>query len=144
MELKATPWDESVGFCDCCGRGSKTVWGDITADGQTVAVYYVQWTLASREHDPNFDFILGAWGDGADPSRRVLVSLLYRHGEQGGAFMVIDSEQRRANDPTLCGRALKRAEVIGTPLATEVFQLVDAVWTQDPRIADIREPGSES
>jgi hypothetical protein len=52
--------------------------------------------------------------------------------------MVIDSGHRPANTSQLCGRALKRADVIGTPLASEVFQLVDAIWLQDARIAEVR------
>jgi hypothetical protein len=40
--------------------------------------------------------------------------------------MVIDSGHRPANTPSLCGRALKRSDVVGTPLAKEVFELIDA------------------
>lgn len=58
--------------------------------------------------------------------------------------MVIDSEGRPANDPKLCGRALKRVEVLGTPLAKEVFQLVDCIWLQDPRMADVRDLDSQA
>lgn len=139
MELTATPWEESSGTCDCCGNTSKTIWGDVSTPQQGVATYYVQWTVGSAEHFPNIDLIIGRWGDDADPAQRILVSLMYRPGRNGGSFMVIDSERRPANDPRLCGRALKRVEVIGTPLAKEVFQLVDCIWLQDPRMAAVRE-----
>jgi hypothetical protein len=138
VELTVTPWKESSGTCDCCGRPSRTVWGDVAAMGQTLAVYYVHWTVGSSDHNPNFDLIIGSWGEGADPSQRILVSLAYRPPPEGGSFMIIDAEGRPAATPTLCGRAMKRAEVIGTPLAKEVFQLVDAIWLHDARIADVR------
>jgi hypothetical protein len=139
MELTATPWEESSGTCDCCGNISKTIWGVISTPHGTVATYYVQWTVGSAEHFPNIDLIIGRWGDGADPTQRVLVSLKYRPDRGGGSFMVIDSDVRPANNAKLCGRALKRVEVVETPLAEEVFQLVDTIWLQDPRIAGLRD-----
>jgi hypothetical protein len=33
---------------------------------------------------------------------------------------------------------MKRAEVVGTPLASEVFSLLDALWLTDPRIAQVK------
>jgi len=35
------------------------------------------------------------------------------------------------------GEALRREQVIGTPLAKLAFEIIDAVWIQDSRIADI-------
>jgi len=142
VELTVTPWKESSGACDCCGRTSKTIWVDVSAADQTLAVYYVQWTVGSADHNPNFDLILGAWGEGADPSKRILVSLEYQPQLQGSSFMITDSGRRAANTPSLCGRALNRSDVVGTPLAKEVFELIDAIWLQDPRIADVRGLGS--
>ncbi len=52
--------------------------------------------------------------------------------------MVASGKGRRADDPGLCGRALERTEVIGTPLANEVFSLVDSLWLTEPRIEEIR------
>jgi hypothetical protein len=144
VELTVTPWKETSGSCDCCGRTSKTVWGDVSAMDQTLAVYYVQWTVGSSDHNPNFDLIIGTWGEGADPSQRILVSLVYQPRHEGGSFMIIDSEDRPANSRSLCSRALKRADVIGTPLAKEVFQLVDAIWLHDSRIAEVRGLGHEA
>ncbi len=53
--------------------------------------------------------------------------------------MVIGGEGRRTDDRALCGRALSRAEVVGTPLAQEVFALLDAVWLAEPRISEVKE-----
>jgi hypothetical protein len=144
VELTVTPWEERSGTCDCCGRTSKTIWGDVSAADHTLAVYYVHWTVGSADHNPNFDLILGSWGEGAGATSRILVSLEYQPRVQGGSFMVTDSEHRPANSPTLCGRALKRSDVVGTSLAKEVFELVDAVWLQDPRIKEVRALGHEA
>ena len=52
--------------------------------------------------------------------------------------MVIDAENRLPQKNALCGRALCRADVIGTPLAQEVFSLVDAIWLTEPRINEVK------
>ena len=136
--ITATPWKESGGTCACCGRASKTIWGDLTQDGKTLAVYFVQWTVESPEHEPNVDLVLGPWGEGALVENRSLVSLLFRPGRDGGSFMVIDSEKRFEAKRSVCGRALRRDEVVGTSLAEEVFRLVDALWLTDPRMVEVK------
>ena len=144
MDLKATPWKEAAATCDCCGKLSKTICGEVSVADKTLAIYYVQWTVGSAEHFPNIDLIIGPWGDGAEPGERVLIALVYDSGVDGGGFMIIDSETRPANSRELCGRALKREEVIGTPFAQEAFQLVDAIWLQDPRVDEVKRLNSRN
>ena len=52
--------------------------------------------------------------------------------------MVANGKGRRADDRSLCGRALGRDEVVGTQLADRVFSLVDSLWLTEPRIEGIR------
>ena len=136
--FEVTPWSESGGTCSCCGRQSKTIWGDVSQGENTVAVYYVQWTVGAPAHRPNVDLVLGAWGDHANPDQRVLVSLLFNPAKDGGSFMVIDGTDRPANKPELCSRGLLRTEVVGTPLATKVFEIVDAIWLSEPRVLEVK------
>lgn len=135
--IAATPWNESGGVCDCCGRTSKTIWGDLATTESALAVYYVSWTVAAPEHEPKIDLIVGAWGDGADPESRILVSLLFRPAADGGSFMVVDADDRLTSYRTLCGRAMRRAEIVGRPLGEEIFALVNALWAGDPRISEV-------
>jgi hypothetical protein len=136
--VQANFWNESTGVCDCCGNRSKTIWGDLANSAGTKAVYFVHWTLDQPEHMPNFDLVIGPWGEGSSPADRVLVSLIYRPHPDGGSFMVASGKGRRADNRSLCGHALERAEVVGTPLANEVFSLVDSLWLTEPRIEEIR------
>jgi hypothetical protein len=129
---------ESSGHCDCCGRVSKTMWGDLSDATGALAVWFVQWTVDAAEHRPNIDLVVGRWGEGADPADRDLVALGYAPSGEGGSFMVIDGAGRPADKRDLCGRALRRDQVIGTPLAAQVFALVDALWLTEPRIAEVR------
>jgi hypothetical protein len=133
----STRWNESNGTCDCCGGTSKTIRGDLSIDDHALAVYYVSWTTGAPEHKPRIDFVVGAWGEGTDPAQRVLISLLFRPASDGGSFMVVDADDKLATYRKVCGRAMRRAEVLGTPLGQEIFALVDALWASDPRIAEV-------
>jgi hypothetical protein len=47
--------------------------------------------------------------------------------------MVIDAAGRPIGDGTLAATTLGRSDVIGTPLAPQVFSIVDAIYEQDSR-----------
>ena len=133
----ATVWNESSGHCECCGMSTRTIWGDLSTAEGTCAVYFVQWTVGAPQHEPNIDLVLGRWGEGTDAAGRVLVSLRFRPNEDGGSLMVVDGNGRPADDRSVCARALRREEVIGTPLASQVFELVDALWLSEPRMNEV-------
>jgi hypothetical protein len=92
-------------------------------------------------HGANFDLIIGKWGTGALRSDRCSVSLQFRRTEQGPSFMVIDSEDRPVASSELVGRSLARSDVVGTPIAQVAFDIIDAIWLQDERIAEIAGEG---
>ena len=128
---------ESSGHCDCCGRTSRRVWGYVhQCRGPTVAAYFVTWTADHLvEMGANVDLILGRWGDGTSARDRVAVSLIHRDQEGSGAeVMVIDADQSNCGDGALAHSALRRDEVIGTPLAPQVFAIIDAIYIQDDRL----------
>jgi hypothetical protein len=132
IELSGT---HDFGPCECCGENSRTVWGYVYCDNAAEAVYYVHWSLGKvAEHSAHFDIIIGEWGDGSEPADRRTVSLEFR---QGLGFMVIDATARKIAGEKIAGKALNRDEVIGTPLAQQAFDIVDAVWLQDARIAEL-------
>jgi len=81
-----------------------------------------------------------AWGyvhDGTTRADRVLVSMELRWMPNGPSFVVIDAATRPVSESNLVGRALARADVIGHPIADQVFELADVVWVSDERIAEI-------
>lgn len=128
------------GPCECCGSNSRTVCGFVQRGDETEAAYFVQWTLGQVErHGANFDLIIGKWGDAADSKERFAVSMELHRTSSGPMFTVIDAAHRPAASSDWVGKALARDEVIGTPLAQQAFELVDAIWLQDARIAEIVE-----
>lgn len=127
-----------TGVCDCCGRSSRTVWGQAYADDSCVAAYFVHWTLGHvPDRGANIDLIVGEWGETVTAEHRNAVALAYRLMENGPSMMVIDASTRPSSRSPLVGQALRRDEVIGTPLAQNVFAIADAVLAQDTRVAEL-------
>jgi hypothetical protein len=128
----------SGGHCDCCGSTTKRIWGFIHRDGATVAAYFVGWAEQCPDHGTSFDLILGMWGAATTKQDRYAVALEYRIVEGSPQFMVVDAQGRLTSDQDIAGFALKRSEIIGTPLAPRVFALIDAIYIGDPRLDEIR------
>ena len=127
---------ESGGKCDCCGNESRRVWGMVhKVDGPTVAAYWMGWTAGHlNEPGANLDLVLGRWGDGTTTSDRFRVALLHREQtNMPPELMVIDSADRSFSDGGLAQTALARSDVIGTPIALQVFSIIDAIYEQDGR-----------
>jgi len=137
--LRVEPGDESYGSCACCGNDTRTIWGYIHAGARPIACYWVQWTKDKPEHLPNFDFLVGTWGDDTVSDKK-LISWIFNPALGGGSFMVIDSATRPAAKSPLCNAALSRDQVIGDGKVMDTAtDLIDAVWLSDPRLADVRE-----
>ncbi|HEV2549370.1 MAG TPA: hypothetical protein VGU20_18675 [Stellaceae bacterium] len=103
-----------------------------------MAAYFVGWAEQRPDHGASFDLILGKWGASATKQDRYAVALDYRIVEGSPQFMVVDAQGRLTSDGDLADSALKRSEIIGTPLAPQVFALIDAIYMGDPRLHEIR------
>ena len=99
------------------------------------AAYYVEWTPSQR--DAAFDLITGKWGKDASPSDRQAVSVAFRVLDTG-PFMLQDASVRGIGSRPLVSSALTRVEVLGQPLAADVFQICDSIYLADPRIKELR------
>ena len=124
-------------FCECCGQTTRSISGWISSGSDTVAAYLIHWTDGRPDHGANFDLIIGKWGDRASPSDRQAASVVY--SRSGGGFIVIDASTRPfARGRELFCHALSRDDVVSSPIATQLFTLLDAIWLQDSRITEIR------
>jgi hypothetical protein len=135
--VTAFPQGASTYDCACCGRTSRSIWGEVCDVQCEIVVYYCHWTVGDPEHEAYVDLILGPWGEGVTPEDRVLVSLQFRRSKINGGFMVIDAQPRQAKLADICGEGIPREEVMGTCLAQAAFMTVDVIWIDDPRIADL-------
>lgn len=138
MMFEVEPTEESEDFCDCCGSQSRSVWGYVhETDGATVASYFLHWTVGKslEDHPANFDLIYGAWGDGATKNNRCAISLVHFETEGVPGISVINANDRPIASSELVGSAMSREDIIGTPLAKQVFAIFDSVIQQDNRLS---------
>ena len=128
------------GPCECCGELSRSASGMVRRDEEPYALYQVLWTSNEvLRHGAEFYLILGEFGEGTTAADKFAVAVHFFIEEERHGFMVLDADKTHIGSHPLVGRALQRAEVVGTPLAQEVFDLVDAIWLQDENLAEIRD-----
>lgn len=126
---------EQATACACCGDTTRSIAGSIADAHGVCAAYRVRWTEGHlTAHGADLDLAIGGWGEGTGPQDRSLVALVHR--QPAGApvgLMVVDAAGRLGNWGGLVATALRRDEVIGTPLAPTVFALTDVIYLQDDR-----------
>jgi hypothetical protein len=126
------------GPCECCGDLSLLASGMVRLDDEPYAVHQVHWTTQQvARHGAEFYLILGRWGDGTTAADKFAVALHFFVESDRFGFMVVDADQTPMASHPLVGRALPRESVIDTPLAQEVFKLVDAIWLEDENISEV-------
>jgi len=131
--------------CDCCGGTTRRVWGYLHSESGETSAYFVQWTQGQRDkHGAFFDFVIGRWGDDTSPADRTLASFECRWIDSRPGFMAIDASSR-SGYTSIASSLLNRADIVDTPLAARLYELVDAVWVQDDRIRELtRDPCDSS
>jgi hypothetical protein len=136
--------DLTSGVCECCGNASRQITGFVHVGEATRAGYSFHWTTHRfPEHPANIDLVIGRWGEDAPADQRFVVSMLLTLRDGRPDVLVIDAPDRPiANKTELASRALNRDQVIGTPVAGEVFGLIDAIFLKDPRVPELLSDGS--
>src|SRR5258708_21730658 len=137
LEFEAENQKE-LGPCPHCGQKTSRVWGYVYQSEAAMAAYFVEWTPHHPEKDATFDLIVGKWGEDAQSADRQAVSVALRVLENGPSFMVHDAGARPTGSSFLISVALRREEVIGTPLAKTIFDICDLVYLADQRIAELK------
>lgn len=122
------------GFCACCGNTNHRVGGLVWRDDEPHAAYFISWTQGHvAEKGALWNIVLGEWGDDTTVADRVAASLHSRHDDRPG-FGVIDAAADAETLKEIAGRMLMRDEVIGKPIATDIFAVCDAILDQDDRV----------
>ncbi len=145
MGYAIEPWDDMHTVCEECGAKNRTISGGVFPDEPQVAFYQVFWSEDGGDHhdeDVAVQIVLGSFEDKSGPEDRYLVALWFRPSEN--SFMVVDADQYRESMGHVAGRFLGRDEVVDQPLAQQVYDIVDEIWLNDPRLPVERvEPGDE-
>ena len=128
---------KNLGPCPQCGMLAKCIWGFAYDENVPFGAYYVRWTPGHlRTFGADVSLVLGLWGEGAGAADRYVINAIYRIGEMGRGFMLIDSPKDADDFSSLAAKVLTRTEVLGTPLADQSFRCIDAVFEQDSRLAE--------
>ncbi len=118
------------GVCPCCGSDTAYTRGVVENDGPQLASYLIKWTVGDPSHGMGWLVSL------SDPvsGREVSISLSYSF--EHASFMVrhIGDYSWDDDDTAGFGELLDRDQVIGTPLAGRVFEIVDDIWLSDPYV----------
>ena len=125
--------EKTSGPCTCCNQMTRRIWGYAYQSDSALAAYFVEWTPGHQDNGAAFDLILGSWGDEADNTQRLAVSLEFRRLETGPAFMVVDAQSKSVSRSPLISRALSRNEVVGQPIASTAYAVCDAIYLLDSR-----------
>lgn len=128
------------GPCECCGDISHLATGMVRLDDEPYALYQVHWTKNQIvKHGAEFYVVLGKFGERTTAADKFAVALHYFIEPDRSGFSVVDADKTAIASHPLVGRALARADVVDTPLAQEVFDLIDAIWLEDKNIAEVRD-----
>lgn len=126
LDLEQT--GSSQGHCDCCGTQTQRIWGFVNSRETTVAAYYVGWTVGKPDHGAVYDLIIGKWGDNTSEVDRTHVALDFTLIEEKPNFIVVNATNRSSDYSSVAHSGFLREEVIGTPIAEQVFAIVDAIY----------------
>ena len=128
------------GPCECCGDISRIATGMVRLNDDPYAIYQVHWTSNQVvKHGAEFYVILGEFGEGTTAADKFAVALHFFVEPDRSGFSVVDADKTDISLHPLVGRALARADVIDTPLAQAVFDLIDAIWLEDGNIVEVRD-----
>ena len=136
-DMRIVPLRESShGPCPCCGDTARTVWGEVRVRGGMRAIYYVRWSPEHLDEHAVWLLYIGPWGRATAAPDRVAVALHCRSHRGRPAYAVVDALHTPWGESAgRLGQPLRRAEVIGQPVAQEAFAIVGQVLSQDARVA---------
>ena len=122
---------ESTQACPDCGRPIYEGEGWLLGGEKEVACYAYRW---SEGHGVRFELSVAATIDGKMRDGFAVVSCTCEDGDL--RYSVVDPDQSPWGDSEQLGRALTRDEVLAPDGPyTDIWQLVDAVVSHEPRLA---------
>ena len=118
------------GACPCCGSDTAYTRGIVENNGVQLATYLIKWTVGDPSHGMSWLVSL------PDPAsgREVSVSLGYSFEHGSFAVWHVGDYSWDDEDTTGFGELLDRDQVIRTPLAGRLFEIVDDIWLSDPYV----------
>ncbi len=112
---------------------TRIVRGFVNDENGAYAVYLVRWAPGRPQHDATIAVSIGGWG-GDESTPRRLVVLSHRILESGPGFMIVNAAESPWVADGFLGSPVSRDEALASPLAAQVFAILDAADEQDSRL----------
>jgi hypothetical protein len=131
------PGSEAItGQCTCCGGNTHVYRGFVYRDQNAFAIYLIAYTDGHPEVGSSMTLSIRGWGDGADRAEKESVSLRWHKTPTGPGCSVVEPEEAFfREDRDFLGPMLTREEAMLSGRAAEAFQIADAIWSADARLA---------
>jgi len=132
MRFDVEPAGAKEHECDCCGNTSHTVWGYVSEAGAARAVYYTGWVEGHADRLVSITIGLGLWGEGTTAADRRSFGIDVRSIDRTPQMMITDHPF--VDEPDLLGHLLPREEALVDPAIGDLWDVADAIVTDDPRV----------
>jgi hypothetical protein len=121
-------------MCPHCGEQSLTVWGYVSQDQVAHSIYYANLMTGHKEASARLTISFGGWGEEDDVAKRRWVFIEARPTADRYEMMVREPEESLYHDKTILGSPMTRAEVLGSSLKDEIFEIADFIAFNDPAV----------
>ncbi|SMX49579.1 hypothetical protein [Maliponia aquimaris] len=118
------------GTCRCCGAPTTIVTGYLEVGALSAGWYTVGATMGEPDHLPLVRIYLGDWSDSAGPAERWGL----RIGITPDGPNLLDWPEKDRAEARPVFSPLDRAQVLGTPMEAQVFDLLDTILSGDSRL----------
>ena len=122
-------------ICSHCGEQSLTVWGYVSQDHAAHSIYYANLMTGHKEASARLTISFGGWGEEDDVAKRRWVFIEARPTADRYEMMVRETGESLCFGKTILGSPITRAEVLGSSLKDEIFEITDFIAFNDPAVA---------
>ena len=122
--------------CDCCGKNTIEVVGNVLSGSDFLSWYVVRWSEGHTDIPPAIKLYTGDWSEGAPAETRWGVAVHWHLGPSGGLSVGDWSPESRQKISLFT--PVDRDDVIGTAFEEELWPMIDAIIMEDTRLKELR------
>lgn len=116
--------------CNCCGRPTTVVTGYLEVGALSAGWYTIGVTHDTRDHLPLCRLYIGDWTEHATPDERWGI----RIGIAPDGPQLLDWSEAEQAEARPVFTPLSRPQVLGTPLESQLWALMDTIRNADSRL----------
>jgi|GEM_PF-2336990 hypothetical protein len=121
--------------CECCLTQKDRVWGFVSKEGDSHAVYYALLNLEERCPRVGLTLSVGPWWEGTEPSQRVWLHVDVCTGERGIEMGIRDPKESNFYPWEKGGTPLNREEALASSAIEEIWAVADFIVATDVAVS---------